>query len=367
MKNKLVIIFVLSISLNTFSQSLYVTKRDYSNSSNYVHTLQKLNSLDGTVLNNNTFSTFFPNSYSPRSLTFNSQSNEIFGISGNIITKKNCITNNEISFTLPAITSINYQGLVIADNRLFLTKNDNTVISETNYIEELNQSNGEVISSHILTSNIPYYNSNLTYLSSTNEILGLSGNTIYRFNILNNIETSFTLPTITNVQYDDIVIAENRLFVTTRDYSVTPNVMSIIELSLFDFTIINTHNYTTNLENFSYIDSLTFLADTHEICGITKGYLKGNFYFKIVKYNIINNTETSFELPSQTSVDYDELISTITEENLSINDFNDNSNLKIIKAYNLLGQEIQLETYNQIIIAKYENGEIRKVWKKNNF
>jgi hypothetical protein len=365
MIKKLTLIFVLSFNSNIFSQNLYVTKRDYSNSSNYVHSLQKLNSLDGTVINNTDFTTSFPSSYSPESLTFNSQTNEILGISGNIITKSNVITNSETSFTLPLGTSTNYGGLVIAENRLFVTARDYSVTPEINYIQEINQANGEIINSHILISNIQSYNRDLTYLSLTNEILGLCDNIIYKFNILNNTQTTLILPILTNVQYDDIIVAENRLFATTRDYSVTPNIIALRELSLIDGSIINTYNYVTNLENYSYIESLTFLANTREICGITQGYSNDNYHFKIVKYNIANNTDASFDLPILTSIDYDEIISTSTEENLSTNNFAQNTNYKIVRAFNILGQEIPIETANQIIIVQYENGEISKIYNKN--
>ena len=359
----IILIFALSFNTSIFSQNLYVTKRDYSNSSNYVHSLQKLNSLDGAVINNADFTTSFPSSYSPRSLTFNSQTNEIFGISENIITKSNIITNSETSFTLPKGSSTNYDGLVIAENRLFVTARDYSLTPEINYIQEINQANGEIINSHILISNIQSSNRNLTYLSLTNDILGLCDNIIYKFNILNYTQTTLILPILTNVQYDDIIIAENRLFATTRDYSVTPDIVSLRELSLIDGSIINTYNYVTNLD--TYIDSLTFLANTREICGITRVYFSNYYYFKVVKYNIANNTDTSIDLQCLTSVDYDEIISTSTEQNLSTNDFTQNTNYRIVKAFNVLGQEIPIETNNQIIIAKFENGEIRKIYNKN--
>ncbi len=360
---KTTLIFLITHSIYSFSQNLYLTKRDYNNSSNYIHSLQKLSAIDGSVISNSDYSTFFPNSYSPRSLTFNNQTNEIIGISGNIITKKNVITNNETSYFLPNISSINYYGLIIANNRLFLTKTDNSTTPETNYIEEINQSNGEVIISHVITSNIPSYNRDLIYSNSTNEIFGLSGNIIYKYNIINNIESTYTLPAIANLEYDDIVIAENRLFVTTRDYSVSPNIISIRELNLLNCEIINTYNFNTNLQ--TYIDSLTFLADTHEICGISRLYLDGSFHYKIIKYNILNNIETSFDLPLQNSVDYDEIISTLNEQNLGLSNFNQNSKFRVVKYFNLIGQELPVETKNQIIILKYENGEVEKIYYRN--
>ena len=344
---------------------LIVTKRDYSNSSNYIHTLQKLNSSNGTVLNSTNFTTSFPSSYSPKSLTFNSQTNEIFGISDNIITKNNIINSNEISFMLPMATSTDYGGIIIANNRLFVTKRDysNSPIY-IHSIQEINQTNGNIISSYNLTSNIPSsYNRDLSYSSLTNEIYGLSGNIIYKYNITTGSEATLTLPIIASSDYSDMIIAENRLFVVKRDYSVNPTVHTLLELNTNNASIINSHIYTTSLTNYDKIKSLTFLADTHEICGLIKDFSNPQL-FKVVKYNFINNSESSFDLSSQISTDYGEIISTITEQNLSITEFNQNNNFKIVKAFNLLGQEIPIETYNQIIIVKFENGESRKLYNK---
>ncbi|MCF8322097.1 MAG: hypothetical protein K9I26_03030 [Flavobacterium sp.] len=365
MKKKLFIVFALTYSIYTFSQNLIVTKRDYSNSSNYIHTLQKLNSSNGTVLNSTNFTTSFPSSYSPKSLTFNSQTNEIFGISDNIITKNNIINSNEISFMLPMATSTDYGGIIIANNRLFVTKRDysNSPIY-IHSIQEINQTNGNIISSYNLTSNIPSsYNRDLSYSSLTNEIYGLSGNIIYKYNITTGSEATLTLPIIASSDYSDMIIAENRLFVVKRDYSVNPTVHTLLELNTNNASIINSHIYTTSLTNYDKIKSLTFLADTHEICGLIKDFSNPQL-FKVVKYNFINNSESSFDLSSQISTDYGEIISTITEQNLSITEFNQNNNFKIVKAFNLLGQEIPIETYNQIIIVKFENGESRKLYNK---
>lgn len=364
MKKKLFTVFALTFSIYTFSQNLIVTKRDYSNSSNYIHTLQKLNSSNGTVLNSTNFTTSFPSSYSPKSLTFNSQTNEIFGISDNIITKNNIINSNEISFMLPTATSIDYGGLIIANNRLFVTKRDGTSNPTIHSINEIDQMNGNLISSYNLSSSFPSsYNRDLSYSSLTNEIYGMSGNIIYKYNITTGSEASLTLPIITSSDYTDMIIAENRLFVVKRDYSVNPTIHTLLELNTNNASIINSHIFTTNLTNYDKIKSLTFLADTHEICGIIKDFSNPQL-FKIVKYDFINNFESSFNLTSQISTDYGEIISTITEQNLSLIDFDQNNNFKIVKAFNLLGQEIPIETYNQIIIVKFENGESKKLYNK---
>ena len=362
MTKKLLIVFTLLFSIYTFSQNLFITKRDYSNSPT-VHSLQKLNASTGTVLNNYNYTTSFTG-YSPKSLTYNPQTNEIFGLSDNVITKYNILTSSEISFTLPETTSTDYGGIVIANNRLFITKRDYSDLS--NYVhslQEINQINGSLISNHILTSNIPDYNRNLSYSSLTNEIYGISGNIIYKFNIVTGIESTLTLPVLTNGEYNDVIIAENRLFVVKRDYSNNPTIHTLLELNSSNATIINTHNYTTNLVDYDKIRSLTFLADSKEICG-TMGSWSLNSE-RIIKLSIVTNTESYFDIPIQTSNDYGEIVSTVTSDNLGVTNFENISSLgKEIKAFNLLGQEISTETCNQIIIVKYDNGFVKKIFKK---
>ena len=231
MKKKISIVFALTYCIYSFSQNLIITKRDNS-SSPTIHKLQKLNSSDGTVLNSTNFITSFPNSYSPKSLTFNSLTNEVFGISDNIITKNNILDFNESSFTLPTPTSVDYGGIIIVNNRLFVTKRDGTTNPTIHSINEINPLNGILMNSHILSSNIPTgYNRDLTFSILTNDIYGLSGNIIYKYNILTGIETTLTLPIISSGEYNDIIIAENRLFVMKRDYSVSPTKHIILELN----------------------------------------------------------------------------------------------------------------------------------------
>ncbi|OOV16149.1 T9SS type A sorting domain-containing protein [Flavobacterium sp. LM4] len=330
MTKKLSYVFLLTVSLYSYSQNLLVTKRDYSNSPTYVHSLQKLNSSNGTVLNNENFTTSFPSSYSPESLTFNAQTNELFGLSDVIITKKNILTNSEASFTLPTATATDYGGIIMANNRLFVTKRDYS--NSPTYIhslQEINQTNGNVISTYTLNSSIPsLYNRDLSFSSSTNEIYGLSRNIIYKYNILTSSETTLTLPIDANTEYTDMIIAENRLFVVKRDYSVNPQVHTLLELNTTNASVINSRVFATNLINYGKIESLTFLADSHEICGIIKNQVTFVDY-KIVKYDFINNTESSFDITAQASTDFGEIISTTTEQNLSVKEINQNISLKI--------------------------------------
>ena len=135
MKKILLSILILQFSISIYSQNLYVTKRDYSNPVNYIHTLQKINVNNGFVIENNNYTSSFPGSYSPRSLVFNQYTNEVIGLSDtNIITKKNILNGNESTITLPLESSTDYQGIVVFNNRLFVTKRDYS--NPVNYIVE---------------------------------------------------------------------------------------------------------------------------------------------------------------------------------------------------------------------------------------
>lgn len=70
MKKILLFIYTL-LGISSFSQNIYVTKRDYTslNSSTYIHSLQEINQTNGNVINNYNYTTLFPSSYSPESLT----------------------------------------------------------------------------------------------------------------------------------------------------------------------------------------------------------------------------------------------------------------------------------------------------------
>ena len=245
-----------------------------------------------------------------------------------------------------------------------MTKRDYSNSPTIHYILEVNLNNGNVISTHTITTNIPSsYNRDLSYAPSSNQIFGLSDNIIFKYNVTTQVESSFTLPSVSGTDYTDLIVAENRLFVIKRDYNDSPTIHSIVELDINTGSQINEHIFTTNLVNYDKIKSLTFLADTHEICGIIKDSSSPQ-NFKVVKYNISNNVESNFDLTSQSSTDYDEIISTFNEESLSSLSFENNQNSKIVKAYNILGQEVSIETYNEVIIVIFDNGTTKKLYRK---
>lgn len=358
MKSKLLIVITLLFSVYSFSQNLVVGKLNSAS----IPTLLTLNSNTGEILNNVDYVTDFDGNL-PESITFDSQTNEIVvldRIYQSKIVFKNIITNNETSITLSG--NYEYQGVIVADNRLFVTSD--------NIIQEINRSNGNVIGTYTLNLN-GGWNGELIYSNTTKDIyvLGVYG-TIFKFNIITNVSTSLVLPVIPNGfgGYSDIVIAQNMLFVVKS----TADGYSLLEIDTENASIINTYNYNTPIENFSNPSlDLTFLADTQEICAIITGYeLPQTGYYiykaKIIKYNINTNTESFFDLPTLSNPiqgsPYSGIVSIITEENLSSTEFNQENEAKIIKAYNLLGQEIPIETYNQIIILKYDNGDSKKAY-----
>lgn len=348
---KITILALLLFFTHTFSQNLVITKRDYTNNP-YTFSLQTLNTNTGQVINSIDYETDSEAYYPPKSLSFNPQTNEIVGMGDDKIIFKNIEENLETSFSIPEYY---YQGAIIADNRLFVTVG--------NIIQEMNTSNGNIINTHNLTIDLPsgYYNRNLTYSSTTKDIYGLSENIIFKFNIITNQETTLVLPELLdNGYYIDVIIAENRLFVNKRDWEDVYDVHTLLEINTENGSIINTYTYTTDFESYGYMRKMTFLADTKEIC--TKIEVDNP---KIIKYNINTGIESSFNLPSLSDgEDYGEIVSIITEENLSMPELNQENQAKVIKAYNLLGQEVPIETYNQIIILKYDNGKTKKVYIK---
>lgn len=360
---KITILALSLFSTYTFSQNLVITKRDYDSNS-----LLTLNSNTGEILNSTDYITDFSSYYNSAitSLSFNPQTNEIIRIEDNKIILKSTITDDETYIVLSE--DYEYQGVITADNRLFVTAG--------NIIQEINPSNGDIIETHTLATNISAYNRNLTYSSTTKDIYGLPKDTsgfsydvIFKFNIITNEET--TLP-LTGINHLDIVVAENRLFTSgTLLYQNEDGYYSyyvLHEIDVENGSIIDTYTYTggvmggINSSSYYGIRNLTYLADTQEICTMVSGVGYGA---RVVKYNINTNSESSFDLSVSENGDYyGYLISTVTEENLSMPELNQENQAKVIKAYNLLGQEVPIETYNQIIILKYDNGKTKKVYIK---
>ncbi|WNH13901.1 hypothetical protein [Thalassobellus suaedae] len=368
MKRTTLLFLLLTINYS-FSQKLFITKRDYSsgNVSTHIHSLQEINQTNGNLISNYNFSTSFPNSYSPRSLSFNYETNEIIGEADGIIVKYNIDTGIETSFNLPSTLNTNYGEIIFVKNRLFITKRNYSRGNVSTYIhslQEINQTNGNIISNYNFSTSFPnsYSPRSLSFNYETNEIIGEADGIIVKYNIDTGIETSFNLPSTQNTNYGEIIFVKNRLFITKRNYSsgnVSTYIHSLQEINQTNGNLISNYNFSTSFPNSYSPRSLSFNYETNEIIGEADGI--------IVKYNIDTGIETSFNLPTTLNTNYGEIIFINTRDySLSINKNNSISNIpKPIKAYDLIGKEVSTNTKNEVIIVVYKNGSRKKIFQIN--
>jgi hypothetical protein len=181
---------------------LFATNLTNTSGMNYDLTLYELNKTDGTILNTKNWSVFLTtNGYGT---TISESTHEIYNIIGNHLIRYNIVSQETTFFNLPGINlGTSYRGVVLAQNRLFVRKNNGDNNQLSTYILELDIINGAVIATHNLTSNFINYDSydNLVYLPSTNEIvcsfykLSATNETrILKFNINSNTANTFNLP-----------------------------------------------------------------------------------------------------------------------------------------------------------------------------
>jgi hypothetical protein len=366
MKHYFFLVYLCFVQSFVFAQNIYLTHRDYSSTPD-VFTLIQLNESSGAVVNTNTYSTV-AGVYSPESLDFSASSREIIGKTSTQVIFYHIDNHTERSFTLPSIAQTDYGDLVLANNRLFITKRDYSGSPYKYYLVELNQTTGAVIGTPYLftTALVNYSPSSLTYLSSSNEIIGISDMTVVKYNITTQAESSFTLSAGASMDYGDVVVANSRLFVTKRDYSGSPTVHYMIELNPSTGAVIGTpYQFTTTLGPYSPA-SLTYLSGSNVIAGYSNNM--------IVKYNISTAAESSFALATQASSDYGDLVSIdqgsggggggstpVTSIKAS-----DDTNISrvMIKAWNILGQSLPLNTVNQLMMVEYNDGSREKIFIK---
>ena len=257
------------------------------------------------------------------------------------------------------------------------------------FILELNKTTGDVIDNHVF-STTDYALGSLTYDAFTNEIYGftgyrqddidiadpgdastsddVSGGKIIKYNITTKTETSFSLPDSPEMYHNySIIIANGRLFATREDDSGNSFILELNKTTgdVIDSYVFSTTDYAPG--------SLTYDASTNEIYGVS-GYRRDDdiadsgdastnndvFEVKIIKYNIATKTETSFSLPEMY---YNYNIIIINGNTSGVDAILSNENSKPIRAFNLFGQEVPLNTTNQIIIIEYENGFREKAYR----
>lgn len=374
MKKLFTLLTGLCFSYGLFAQSLFVSKRDYSNSSSYVYSLEEINQSTGALSSSHTYTSAIPGYYSPNSLTYNSTTNEILGIVENVVVKYNPTTKAESMITLPTLTSTqDYGDIVIANNRLFVTMRDYTNSSSyVYYLEEIDQSTGALISSHAFTTAIPgsYSPESLTYNSTSNEIFGIVENMVVKYNISTQVESSITLPTLTSTQdYGNIIIANNRLFVTERDFTNSSSTIFYInEINQSTGALVNSHTFTSSIPSSYSPASLVYNPTSNEIFGIVEnatisGGMLSSLEYLVIKYNITTQAESTISLPTPaTSTDCGDIVLT-TGSSSGINNATISSDETSVpnNAYNLNGQDIPMNTFNSVMIVKYKDGSARKL------
>ena len=360
---KIIFLSIVFIALNGYSQKLYTISRDNYNPDNYRYQLLEINRDDGYIIQAIDLNSEFPSLNSPNSLIFSKESNEIIGISDNVIFKFNVLNNRESTIILPDNAFTNYGDLIIANNKLFITSRNYT--DPDNYIFSFLQvdiNSGEIQNTIELETNLPelYSPESLVFNSSSIEIIGISGREVVIYNIVNNIETSINLPELPFIDYGDLIINENKLLITRRNYN-NPNeyIHSLLEIKLVNGAIIDVYDFKTIFSSLNSPESFVFDEELNQIIGISEN--------KIVKLDVNDYRESSFNLPVRNSVKYGDLIFVPRLQALDIEDISlddDNIISKPIKAYNLLGQEVSVETKNQIIILRYKDGTAKKVLSK---
>lgn len=365
--------FSLGIVLVPFfmvSQNLFVTKTVTDNSMTTEY-LSEVNTTNGSIISTNFFSQNSNPSLIPSGLEYDNQTNSIFSFSENIVYEHDGTNFTPInSFQGLTNAPLFFREIIHLNNRIFATKLLNT--GGMNYeltLFELSKIDNFIINSHTWEVTIATNGYGSTKSDSTNEIFIILGNKLLKYNILTEALNTFTLDGQNlGVSYKGIIFADNRLFIRKDDYTGNQSVNYIIELNKNNGSIISTNQLTSNFMNYYPSNDLVYLNSTKEIACL---FITDNDNM-ILKYNITNHNESLLMLPTENNTsssteNYRELVSKDSEQSLSNNQIEATTeNSKIKNVYNLLGQKISLETYNQVIIIEYENGErIKKMQYSN--
>lgn len=222
---------------------LFATKLDNTSGMNYDLTLYELSKIDGSILNTKNWSVYLTtNGYGT---TISESTHEIFNIIGNHLIKYNIVSQETMIYNLPGLNlGTSYRGVVLAQNRLFVRKNNGDNNQLSTYILELDTTNGAVIATHNLTSNFTNYDSygNLVYLPSTNEIIcSFSGlfatneTRVLKFNINTNIANTFNLPSEIKTatieeNYGQLVVVDSAPFLGSNQFEKNKENLKIKEV-----------------------------------------------------------------------------------------------------------------------------------------
>lgn len=363
---------ILLFSVIASSQNLLVM-RTVNENSNITNYYSQINSTNGSIINEYELNT--NNSGTPNGPVYDSRNNTIYSFKGRKIFKHNISDFSDcISFGGAVDAMYEYHEIIHVNNRLFVNMIYNT---HDFYYEislfELDINDGSIIDTHTWTILYTTNGYGTGFSEATNELFIIVGNNLCKYNILTQQVAIFILPgTDLNTRYAGVVYANNRLFIRKQQVFNFQVHNYIHEVDVNTGAIIDTHELNSIPQYFSARSSLVYLAHTKEIACMHNGILSADNENIIVKYNIDTFAESSFYLPTEINSEtltesYSRIVSVDTEDRLGLNSFEQNlENLKIKAIYNLLGQQVPIETSNQVLIIEYENGErVKKINPKN--
>jgi len=366
MKKIYCIVFIL-ISAVLSSQKLFITK-SVNDNSNVTAYFSKINTTDGSIMDDFQIINNEPTNYSIRGPVFDIQSNSIYSYSGTRIFRHNIdnfldysAMGGTVDFLYP------YDQIIAIKNRLFAMRSYNT--SGFNYeitLFEIDKNDGSIIDTQTWTVVVTTNGWGSSFSPATNEIYIVLGNNLSKYNIITQELNVYNLPgTDFGTFYPGVICAEGRLFVRKKDFANGQSNNYLVEIDSQTGAVLATNILNPAIANLYYPGSqIVFLAETKEIACLYYGSPSFVNQNVIVKFNIETNVETLLNLPTEIATstfteNYGSLVS-IDSEELGLDEFVQNSQSKILGVYNLLGQKVPEDTYNQILIVEYENGAREK-------
>lgn len=214
-------------------------------------------------------------------------------------------------------TPYGFFGDLVIDNTgnaFAIKENDNPNISFVPQIVKINQTTGE--QSIVASLSINDYLDNLTYNSTTNEIIGIGEDKtltipnikIYKINVSTGIVTIIDIPDSGGGSFTDILIDnnENLYSVIQSDNPTSTFVPKIVKIN--QNTGVLTQIATLNVKD--YLDHFVFDNLTNEIIGIGADKTQGSTYdLKLFKINVTNGTILKNEInENPTAGFYSELV-----------------------------------------------------------
>lgn len=166
------------------------------------------------------------------------------------------------------------------------------------YMVKLNNSDGSTMaSSTFLNSGISNINS-ASFDSSTNIIYTFNSgySRLGKYNVSNDTFSTIQVPFLADPShfYSHVVIANGRLF--TSKYNAS-GLFSLVELDKNTGNAISEHIFANpTISGTMGSSDISFSSETNEVVLLANK--------KIVKYNILTGNETSYNLPSVSSVEY---------------------------------------------------------------